>query len=80
MFMVLRYRCLSQEADLINGGVGISQGDLGCFVALPVRGLAVELPDFSISLLWELFNIQYFWLLKVIMVHRNYFLQKAPPL
>lgn len=38
---------MSQEADLINGGVGTSQGDLGCFVALPVRGLAVELPDFS---------------------------------
>lgn len=75
--MFWRCRYLSREADLVTGGTGTSQGGLGPFVASPVRGLAMGLLDFPISLLWEVFNSQYFGLLKIVMAHRNYFLQKT---
>lgn len=79
--MFWRCRYLSREADLITGGTGTSQGPgLGSpkaqGLALPVRGLAMGLLDLPISLLWEVFNSQYFGLLKFVMAHRNYFLQK----
>lgn len=74
--MFWRCRYLSREADLITGGTGTSQGGPGPLVALPVRGLAMGLLDLPISLLWEVFNSQYFGLLKFVMAHRNYFLQK----
>lgn len=76
--MVLRYRHLSQEADLINGGMGTSRGEPGCSVGLPVRGLAVELPDFAVPLLREIFNSQYFEPLRIITALRNYVLQNPP--